>query len=81
MTIKRTDAIHQLIPNTEWHLVGETLTIFTPNVETPTMAQIDAKVLQLNEQFEQEKIAQAEQKLALLEKLGITENEAKLLLL
>ena len=80
MSITRTDAIHKLIPNTEWHLIDDSLTVFMKGVNAPTMSQIDAKVLELQEQAEQEKIAKATDKAALLSKLGITADEAKLLL-
>jgi hypothetical protein len=80
MEITRTDAIHNLIPNTEWHLINDTLTVFTKDANAPTMSEIDAKVLELQEQAEQAKIAKATDKAALLSKLGITADEAKLLL-
>ena len=80
MSITRTEAIHKLIPNTEWHLIDDSLTVFTKGVNAPTMSEIDAKVLELQEQAEQEKIAKATDKAALLSKLGITADEAKLLL-
>jgi len=80
MSITRTDAIHKLIPNTEWHLIDDSLTVFTKGVNAPTMSEIDAKVLELQQQAEQEKIAKATEKSALLSKLGITADEAKLLL-
>jgi hypothetical protein len=80
MSITRTDAIHKLIPNTEWYLIDDSLTVFTKGVNAPTMSEIDAKVLELQQQAEQEKIAKAADKAALLSKLGINEAEAQLLL-
>ena len=80
MSITRTEAIHKLIPNAEWHLIDDSLTVFTKGVTLPTMSEIDAKVLELEEQAEKERIARAADKAALLAKLGITADEAKLLL-
>ena len=49
MSITRTDAIQALIPNTEWHLIDDSLTVFTSGVKAPTMSEIDAKLSELQE--------------------------------
>jgi hypothetical protein len=86
MLIDRSQAILTMIPNAEWHLVGDTLTVLTSGVETPTMAQIDAKVIQLQETAAAEKIAKeaelAQAKEALQAKLvalGLTTDDLKAL--
>ena len=55
----------------EWHVLEGT---------APTQAEIDAEIVKIKAQEEADKIAQAADKAALLEKLGITADEAKLLL-
>jgi hypothetical protein len=74
MLIDRSRAILELIPNTEWHLIGDTLTLFTSGVETPTMAQIDEKVIEMQETAAAAKIAKeaelAQAKEGLQVKLG-----------
>jgi uncharacterized protein YggE len=86
MLIDRSRAILELIPNTEWHLVDDTLTVLTSGVETPTMAEIDAKVIEMQETAAAAKIAkeaelaQAKEELQVkLGALGLTENDFKAL--
>jgi hypothetical protein len=74
------DAINSLIPNTEWHYRAGVLTIFTEGVTAPSSAEIAAEKVRLTEVLAQQEEAKAAQKAALLDRLGITEDEAKLLL-
>lgn len=74
------DAIHSLIPNTEWHYAAGVLTVFTENVQVPSSKEIAAEKNRLEKiKTEKEQAALAE-KQALLNRLGITTDEAKLLL-
>lgn len=74
------DAIHSLIPNTEWHYAAGVLTVFTEGVKAPSSEEITAEKIRLEKiKAEREQVALAE-KQALLNRLGITTDEAKLLL-
>jgi hypothetical protein len=73
------DAVNSLRPNTEWTLTGETvdgLIFHTKNVKPITAKELADEIARL-EAIEAQKPAL---KSALLERLGITEDEAKLLL-
>jgi hypothetical protein len=74
------DAINSLIPNTEWHYRAGVLTIFTEGVTAPSSDEIAAEKVRLAEVLAEQEEAKAAQKAALLDRLGITEDEAKLLL-
>jgi hypothetical protein len=79
MDITLTQILHRLLPDIEWLMNDNdlsTLTILSPNVAKPTQNQVDA-MLQI---IEQEIKDTANAKSALLNRLGITEDEAKLLL-
>lgn len=81
MTI--TDALVSLLPGAEWTLLGDdlsTLEIHTKGVKSPTQAQIDAEIARLIAEKETEEATKAAQKAALLTRLGITAEEASLLL-
>ena len=73
-------AIISLIPSAEWHYRAGVLTIFTEGVNAPSSAEIAAEKVRLSEVLAQQDAAKATQKAALLDRLGITEEEAKLLL-
>ena len=71
-----TDAILSLRPNTEWTMSNEdveNIIWHTPNVEPLTLAEVEAESERLEAKA-------ATDKAALLAKLGITADEAKLLL-
>jgi hypothetical protein len=55
----------------EWHVLEGT---------APTQAEIDAEIVKIKAAEESDKASKLAQKSALLERLGITEDEAKLLL-
>ena len=55
----------------EWHVLEGT---------APTQGQIDAEIVKIKAQEEADKTAKAAEKAALLERLGITAEEATLLL-
>jgi hypothetical protein len=55
----------------EWHVLEGT---------APTQAEIDAEIVKIKAKEEADKTAKAAEKAALLERLGISEDEAKLLL-
>ena len=74
------DAIHSLIPNTEWHYAAGVLTIFTEGVTAPSSAEITAEKVRLTQVLAEQEATKAAEKAALLHRLGITADEAKLLL-
>jgi len=76
-------AIQALRPDKEFTMVDDdpsTIIWNDANVTTPTNAEIKAKFEELKKTELAEANAKAAQKTALLEKLGLTESEAKLLL-
>jgi len=73
------EAVNNLRPNTEWTMSGEEVVGIiwhTPNVEPITAKELKDEISRLKKIQEQKPILKAE----LLERLGITEDEAKLLL-
>lgn len=79
MEITLVEILHRLLPEIEWVMNDydfETLTIITPNVVKPTQEQINA----MRSTIIAERQQAADTKASLLAKLGITEDEAKLLL-
>jgi hypothetical protein len=77
--ISFTDAIVELRPNEPWVCVGNTLdglTFHNPDVTKPTQKEIDDTIKAL----EAKEAAKHNAKAALLERLGITDDEAALLL-
>jgi hypothetical protein len=74
------DAIKSLIPDAEWHYRAGILTVFTQNIITPTAEEIAAEKTRLEQVKTQQEAEAAAKRQALLDKLGITEEEAKLLL-
>jgi len=78
-----TKAIRKLKPNSQFSYIDDDYSTIKWDVldgDAPTQAEIDAAI----EQVKADEIAEAEtksaQKAALLDRLGITEDEAKLLL-
>lgn len=72
-------AIKSLLGNAEWSISDDdlsTLVIHTEGVAAPTQSEIDAEIARMA----QEKIDSIAAKAALLERLGITQEEAALLL-
>ena len=79
-----TKAIQLLCPTAEFSFTGEDYTTIKWDVldgDAPTQAEIDAAILTIKAQEISEKKEKAEAKAALLERLGITADEAALLLL
>lgn len=78
-----TEAIFSLRPSSEFSFINEDYsTIYWDVLEgtAPTQSEIDAEIVKIKAQEQADKAAKAADKAALLEKLGITEDEAKLLL-
>jgi hypothetical protein len=77
------DAIKSLNPKAEFTIEGDDYSTIKWDVlegTAPTQAEIDAEIVKIKAQEEADKTAKAAEKAALLEKLGITAEEAKLLL-
>lgn len=80
--IFQTQAIDNLRPGTEWVLVEddiEHIIWHTPDVEPLTRAEVDAEIARLEQAAVDAAAAKAAARAALLERLGITEDEAALL--
>jgi hypothetical protein len=83
MSLNLVRAIYFLRPTSQFSLDnGDYSTIKWDFLEgeAPTQAEIDAAIIQIKEKEEADKIAKAAQKAALLARLGITEEEAQLLI-
>ena len=82
--ISISDAILFLIPNSEFRIVADDLTtleFFNPKGQKhPTQSQIDAAIVQITADRINKAEAKATEKAALLARLGLTADEAKLLL-
>ena len=80
--ITEIDAIHNLIPNTEWHYKQNVLTVFTEGIVAPTEEEIQQEKQRLIDNEAQAKAeaqakrAAAEAKLAAL---GLTADDLKAL--
>jgi hypothetical protein len=78
------DAVLFLIPNSEFRIEADdlsTLEFFSPDGQKhPTQSEVDAAIVQLNATQAQNAVDKAAEKTALLAKLGITADEAALLL-
>lgn len=78
------DALEKLLPNVEWKITDNDLTTLEIlsdfNGSTPTQKQIDDAIKTLENEHKLAEEQKATEKAALLDKLGITEDEAKLLL-
>jgi hypothetical protein len=76
-------AIRKLKPSSEFSFQGDDYSTIKWDVldgEAPTQAEVDAAIEQVKADEITEATAKAAQKAALLERLGITEDEARLLL-
>lgn len=76
----KVNAIWFIRPNAKFVLRGEQLEWFDENQTEPTEAEITAGFVSYEKHLKAEAKLKADAKLALLDKLGITEDEAKLLL-
>lgn len=84
MEITIIDALQKLLPNVEWKITDNDLTqleiLSDFDGSIPTQKQIDDTIKTLQNEYELAQTTKAAEKAALLAKLGITEDEAKLLL-
>jgi len=79
--ILKTRAIHKLRPNKEWVLDEQTgLKFFDENVIAPTDTEIAAAMSEIEANDAVAESQKLIQKAEVLDRLGITEEEAKLLL-
>ena len=76
----KVNAIWFIRPNAQFVLRGDELEWLDENQTEPTEAEIKAGFVAYEKQLKVEAKFRADAKSALLEKLGITEDEAKLLL-
>lgn len=77
------EAIANLAPNAEWTLAGDDyskIEWLSKNIAKPTLEDIELEVTMLPIRKAEKEAANIKAKADLLEKLGITEDEAKLLL-
>ena len=74
------DAIISLIPNTEWHYRAGVLKVFTKGVVAPTAEEISAEKIRLEQAKEQAEAEAKAQKQAILDRLGLTEEELRIVL-
>lgn len=75
-------AVMSLRPNIEWTMNGndvEGIIWHTPNVEPLTRAEVDAEIARLERAAADDASSKATIRAALLERLGINEDEATLL--
>jgi hypothetical protein len=83
MEITIIDAINKLLPNVEWKITDNdlsTLEIFTTGIVSPSQKQIDDAIKTIENERNLSQQQKAIEKAALLEQLGITADQAKLLL-
>jgi hypothetical protein len=79
--ILKTRAIHKLRPNTEWVLDEHTgLSFRDESIVVPTNAEIDSAMEQIKTDEITEAATKATQRQAILDRLGLTSEEANLLL-
>jgi predicted RNA binding protein with dsRBD fold (UPF0201 family) len=79
---KITKAISNLVPNSEFTFERDDLTTLIWHSETaqPSIQEIEAEITRLENQQLQQETLKASEKAALLKRLGITADEAALLL-
>ncbi len=78
-----TKAIFSLRPSAQFSFINEDYSTVKWDVldgDAPTQSEIDAEIVKIKAQEEADKAAKVADKAALLEKLGITPEEASLLL-
>jgi hypothetical protein len=83
MTLHIAEAITALRPDAHWHMVGNTLDglVWEDEEQTaPTQEEVDAKLIELEAELEATKVANVAQKAAILERLGLTEDELRVVL-
>jgi hypothetical protein len=76
-------AVISLRPNTEWSMNGddvEGIIWHTPDVEPLTTAEVEAEIVRLESESEAAAAEKAAARAVLLERLGISEEEAILLI-
>ncbi len=78
--LDKCNAISTIRPNAVWTLYGDELTWLDENQTEPTTKEIEAGLIAYQAKIKAEAEAKATQKAALLERLGISEDEARLLL-
>ena len=80
--ITTSQAVMSLRPGIEWSMSGgdvKNITWHTPNVEPLTQTEVEAEIVRLAAAAEAAAAGKATARAALLERLGITEDEAALL--
>jgi len=84
MTFTMNDALLKLLPNVEWKITDNDLTqleiLSQYDGSIPTQQEIDNAIKSLQDEYAKTQQDRASAKAALLSKLGITEDEARLLL-
>jgi hypothetical protein len=83
MTLHIAEAITALRPDAHWYMVGNTLDglVWEDEEQTaPTQEEIDVKLVELETELEAAKVAKVAQKAAILERLGLTEDELRVVL-
>ena len=76
------EAIKHLAPQAEWTLSGNDYNdiVWLSDSSKPSLTEIEAEIALIPIRKEQAKAAKEHERAALLERLGITEEEARLLL-
>jgi len=78
------EAIKSLKPESEFSFIDNDYSTIKWDVlegTAPTQAEIDAEIVKIKAQEEADKIAKANEKAGILNRLGLTADEARLLLL
>jgi hypothetical protein len=78
--IDKINAIFAIRPDAEFVLIGDEIEWLDENQTEPTLSEIEEALAQYNTRKAEQDATKAAQKAALLDRLGITEDEAKLLL-
>jgi len=81
--INKASAIKSLRPNVEWSMSGEdveNIIWHTPNVDSLTEEEVQNEIIRLEQAQEDEQVVKAAQKAAILERLGLTEDELRVVL-
>ncbi len=77
---EKTIALRHCRPDSEWQFLNDDFIWLDKNATEPTAKELEIAYKEALIAKESEKVALAENKASLLAKLGITEDEAKLLL-
>jgi hypothetical protein len=81
--INKASAIKSLRPNVEWSMSGddvENIIWHTEGVEPLTEKEVQDEIIRLEQAQENEQVVKATQKAAILERLGLTEDELRVVL-